>query len=129
MSKRYKVVQENAGATERVPEGTEGTNGVGPAARRWTASRKLDAVMCNLRGQSLDAVSRKYGVSLHELTAWRDKVLSGAESALKTKDSDETQDVEKKALLSKIGEITMDCELLREKIKRLENGVPFHLRR
>jgi len=129
MSKSYRVVQGNAGATERVPEGTEGTNGVGPATRRWTASRKLDAVMCVLRGQSLDAVSRKYGVSLHDLTLWRNKVLSGAESALKTKDIDETQDAEKKTLLSKIGEITMDCELLREKIKRLENGVPFHLRR
>jgi transposase len=129
MSKSYRVVQGNAGAKERVPEGTEGTNGLGPASRRWTASRKLDAVMCVLRGQSLDAVSRKYGVSLHDLTSWRNKVLSGAESALKTKDTDETQDAEKKTLLSKIGEITMDCELLREKIKRLENGVPFHLRR
>jgi len=129
MSKSYKNVQGNAGSTERVPEGTEGTNGVDPATRRWTATRKLDAVMCVLRGQSLDAVSRKYGVSLRDLTLWRNKVLSGAESALKTKDIDETQDAEKKMLLSKIGEITMDCELLREKIKRLENGVPFHLRR
>ena len=118
-----------AGATERAPEAAEGANGVAPATRRWTASRKLDAVMCVLRGQSLDAVSRKYGVSLHELTKWRDKVLSGAETALKTKESDESTDAEKKALLSKIGEITMDNELLREKIKKLENGVPFHLRR
>ena len=129
MSNRYKVVQGSAGATERVPEGTEGTNGVDPATRRWTASRKLDAVMCVLRGQPLDTISRKYGVSLHDLTTWRNKVLSGAESALKTKDTDEPQDAEKKTLLSKIGEITMDCELLREKIRRLENGVLFHLRR
>jgi hypothetical protein len=56
-------------------------------------------------------------------------VLSGAETALKTKDSEESTDAEKKTLLSKIGEITMSNELLREKIKRLENGVPFHLRR
>jgi len=103
----------------------------------WTRQRAagqppvslMDAVMCVLRGQSLDAVSRKYGVSLHDLTKWRDKVLSGAESALKTKESDETTDAEKKALLSKIGEITMSNELLLEKIKKLENGVPFHLRR
>jgi len=129
MSKRNDMVRGNAGATERVPEGTEGTNGVGPATRRWTASRKLDAVMCVLRGQSLDAVSRKYGVSLHDLTEWRNKVLSGAESALRTKDSDEPSDGEKRALLSKIGEITMANELLAEKIRKLENGVPFHLRR
>ena len=122
MSGKFRPVQ-------RVPEGTEGTNGVGPVSRRWTASRKLDAVMCVLRGQSVDAVSRKYGVSLHDLTSWRNKVLSGAESALKTKDVEESQDAGKKSLLSKIGEITMDNELLREKIRRLENGIPFHLRR
>ena len=126
MGKRFKVVEGLAGATEGAPEGA---TGVGPAKRRWTATRKLDAVMCVLRGQSLDAVSRKYGVSLHELTSWRNKVLSSAEFALKTKETTETSDPEKKALLSKIGEITMDCELLREKIKRLESGVPFHLRR
>jgi|GEM_PF-577337 transposase-like protein len=129
MFKKEGMSRGNAGATERVPEGTEGTSGVGPATRRWTAARKLDAVMCVLRGQSLDAVTRKYSVSLHDLTKWRDKVLSGAESALKTKESDETTDAEKKALLSKIGEITMSNELLLEKIKKLENGVPFHLRR
>jgi transposase len=129
MFKKDRLVHGTAGATERVPEGTEGTNGVAPATRRWTASRKLDAVMCILRGQSLDSVSRKYGVSLHELTKWRNKVLSSAESALKSKESDESTDAEKKALLSKIGEITMSNELLFEKIKKLENGVPFHLRR
>jgi len=126
MFKKDRLVHGTAGATERVPEGT---NGVGPATRRWTASRKLDAVLCILRGQSLDSVSRKYGVSLHELTKWRNKVLSSAESALKSKESDESTDAEKKALLSKIGEITMSNELLLEKIKKLENGVPFHLRR
>ena len=127
MSKRnFKVVQGTAGPTEGAPEGATGG---GPAMRRWTASRKLDAVMCVLRGQSLDSVSRKYGVGLSQLTKWRDRVLSGAESALKTKDVDDSQDAEKKALLSKIGEITMNCELLHEKIRKLENGIPFHLRR
>jgi len=57
MFKKEGMSRGNAGATERVPEGTEGTSGVGPATRRWTAARKLDAVMCVLRGQSLDAVT------------------------------------------------------------------------
>ena len=127
MAKKQKTIQSTTGATERAPEGA---NGVAPKRRRWSASRKLEAVMCLLRGQSLDAVSRKYGVSLHELSSWRDKVLNGAEQALKTvSSSDSAHDNEKKLLLSKIGEITMDNELLKEKIKRLENGVPFHLRR
>lgn len=115
-----------AGATERAPEGA---SGVAPAKRRWSSGRKLEAVMCILRGQSLDSVSRKYGISLHDLGQWRDKVLAGAESALKTKDVDDETDAEKRSLLSKIGEITMANELLEEKIRKLENGVPFHLRR
>ncbi len=129
MGKQTKVIQGHAGPAEGAPDGFEGATGVGPAKRRWTVSRKLDAVMCLLRGQSLDAVSRKYGVSLHELSGWRNKVLAGAESALKARVVDETQDAEKKALLSKIGEITMDYEVLKEKVKKLENGIPFHLRR
>lgn len=32
-------------------------------------------------------------------------------------------------LQAKIGEITMDNDLLYEKIRRLENSVPFHLRK
>jgi transposase-like protein len=126
MGKKLQVVQGHAGPTEGAPEGA---TGVGPAKQRWTSSRKLDAVMSVLRGQSLDAVSRRFGVSLHELTSWRNKVLAGAELALKARVSDEMPDAEKKALLSKIGEITMDYEVLKEKVKKLENGVPFHLRR
>jgi len=56
MSKRDELFRGIPGHGES-PEGTEGTNGVGPVSRRWMASRKLDAVMCVLRGQSLDAVS------------------------------------------------------------------------
>jgi len=53
----------------------------------------------------------------------------GGGICLEDKDVEESQDAGKKPLLSKIGEITMDNELLREKIRRLENGIPFHLRR
>ncbi len=121
-----------AGAVERAPEGTEGANGAAPARaarKRWTAARKLEAVLCVVKGQSLDSVSRKYGISLHDLSDWHKKFLVGAEELFKTKEPDSSTDAEKKELHAKIGEITMDCELLREKIRRLENGVPFHLRR
>lgn len=117
------------GAAERAPEGAIGAAPLGANRKRWTAVRKLEAVLCVVKGQSLDSVSRKYGVSLHDLSDWHKKFLAGAEDLLKTKEPDTTADAEKKGLLTKIGEITMDNELLREKIRRLENGVPFHLRR
>ena len=41
-----------------------------------------------MRGESLDAVSRDLNVPVHRLTAWRDKVLMGAESALKERQRD-----------------------------------------
>jgi transposase-like protein len=119
-------------AAERAHEGTECASGAAAAGakrRRWTASRKFEAVICVVKGQSLDAVSRKYGIALSELSQWHKKFLSGAEELLKSKDVDDPNDSAKKELLAKIGEITMDNELLREKIRRLENGVPFHLRR
>jgi hypothetical protein len=61
----------------------------------------LDAGLCAfLHRQPLDSVIRKYGVSLHDLTKWRDKVLSSAkESLLKTNEIDEAIEVEKKTLL------------------------------
>jgi transposase-like protein len=129
MSKNQGTSGMIAGGTERAPEGTEGANVVPPAKRRWTAARKVEAVLCVLRGQSLESVSRKYAIGLHGLSQWRDKVLAGAENALKTGEPDDSGDTEKRALLSKIGEITMANELLEEKIRRLENGIPFHLRR
>jgi hypothetical protein len=68
-------------------------------------------------------------VSLHELTEWHDTFVSVAQNALKSRPEDEPANGEKRELLAKIGEITMANELLLEKIRRLENGAPFHLRR
>ena len=114
---------------ESGPAGAIETTTSGRSRKCWTASRKLEAVLCVVQGQSLDSVSRKYGVSLHDLSDWHKKFLAGAEDLLKSKKLDSTAEAEKKVFLTKIGEITMDNELLREKIRRLENGVPFHLRR
>ena len=97
--------------------------------RRWSAKRRMELVLQLVRGESLDSVSRKSGASLHQLSEWRDKFLAGAETALKTRPEEFGDDSEKAALFAKIGEITMANELLEAKIEKLENGVPFHLRR
>ena len=44
---------------------------------------------------------------MHRLTEWRDKVLMGAESALKERERD-ARDEEIARLQAKVGEITMD---------------------
>ena len=96
--------------------------------RRFTAQRKAAAVQRLNRGESLEAVSRDIGVPAHRLSEWRDRFLAGAENALKARESS-PQDDENARLTAIVGKQTVEIELLREKIGRLENGVPFHLRR
>ncbi|RXV59444.1 IS3 family transposase [Roseovarius sp. A46] len=101
---------------------------VAGGAKRFSAKRKLAAVQRLMRGESLDAVSREENVPVHRLTEWRDKVLMGAESALKERERD-ARDEEIARLQAKVGEITMDNELLYAKIDKLEGGRSLARRR
>ena len=64
-----------------------------------------------LRGEPLDLVARDTNVSVAKLTEWRERALEGAASASKGRERDERDD-EIARLKSKVGEITMDNELL-----------------
>ena len=112
------------------------TSGIGAAAapgreRRMTAGRKRDAVLRLLRGEPLEIVARQLAVTAADLSAWRDAFLEAGAASLKARgrdDRDETID----RLRTKVGELTMDTELLRTKIERLEaggGGGPFGARR
>lgn len=102
--------------------------GVAGGPKRFSAKRKLAVVQRLLRGESLEAVSRAENVPVHRLTEWRDKVLMGAESALKERERD-ARDDEIARLQAKVGEITMANELLYAKIDKLEGGRPLARRR
>jgi transposase len=99
--------------------------------RRMTAGRKRDAVLRVLRGEPLEIVARAFGVTAADLSGWRDAFLDGGAASLKVRerdDRDETID----RLRTKVGELTMDTELLHAKIERLETGgggAPFGPRR
>jgi len=125
MSSRKRPNQENgepgAGAARPSYE-----SGAGPAPgvsdckpMRFSAKRKLRAVQRLMGGESLEAVSRDLGVPVARLSEWRDQALAGAESSLKAQPRDQRDD-EIARLQSKVGEITMDKELLEEKVRRLE---------
>lgn len=124
---------EMTGATEAAAPTTRGhdAGGGGAAAggsKRLSAKRKLAIVQRLLRGESLETVSRDENVPVHRLTEWREKVLGAAESALKARERD-ARDEEIARLQAKVGEITMDNELLYAKIDKLEAGRPFARRR
>ena len=67
-------------------------------------------------------------VLVAKLTEWRDRALAGAATALKERERDDRDD-EIGRLKSKVGEITMDNELLNAKIAALEGKRPLAHRR
>ena len=124
------TVDESAGAANAETSGI-GTSGALGRERRMTAGRKRDAVLRLLRGEPLEIVARGLAVTAADLSAWRDAFLEAGAASLKSRerdDRDETID----RLRTKVGELTMDGELLRAKIERLEaggGGLPFGARR
>ena len=90
---------------------------------RYTAKRKAEAVMRLLKGEELDTLSRELGVTAATISAWRDAFLAGAEANLKSREPTPADD-DNMRLKAKIGELTMEVELLREKATKLEVNAP-----
>lgn len=95
---------------------------------RFSAQQKTEVVLRLLRGEDMDLLSRELRVTAARLAAWRDAFLAGGQEAMK-KSSRDARDQEIVRLREKLGESTMDTELLREKITRLETGRPLRPRR
>src|SRR4029453_17007775 len=84
------------------------------ARPRWSAGKKLEAVLRLLRGESLEMLSRELGVEAHRLAAWRGDFLEGGKDALKGQRPDRSAD--DRALRQaerKVGQLTMENEILR----------------
>jgi len=106
-------------ATEDAPESSTRAG-----AGRWSAKRKVSVVLELLRGADLESTSRKYRVTAATLIEWRDRFLAGGEAGLKTREAD-VDDEERRRLKSVVATVSVENELLREKIARLENGRPL----
>jgi hypothetical protein len=69
-----------------------------------------------LRGESLDAVSREVGVPIFRLEAWREAALAGMDAAFaRRKDAQASAELD--AALQRIGELTLENELLRARCR------------
>jgi len=123
-----KGTTEPAGSPQRSQEAGGGEPVGGPPAKRVSAKRKLAAVKRLQRGESLEVLSRELNVTAARLSGWRDRVERAAETALKERTRDHRDD-EISRLKGKVGEMTMENELLYEKIDRLEGGSPLARRR
>src|SRR6185437_8009252 len=80
---------------------------------RFSAKRKSAAVLRLLRGEDLDALSRALGVTAATLSTWRQAFLDGGTSAMKSRPADRDELVAR--LQAKVGQLTMDNELLGQK--------------
>ncbi len=85
--------------------------------QRWSVGRKREAVLRLMRGESAELLSRELGLPIFKLEQWRRKAEAAPEGALKEREADPTTG-ELAAALQRIGELSMENELLRTRIAR-----------
>ena len=86
---------------------------LGPG-QRWSVARKREVTLRLLRGESLEALSRELGVEMYRLEAWRDRAHAGIDASLRERTGDPVQ-VALDHAMKRIGELSMENELLRER--------------
>lgn len=87
--------------------------------KRWSVGRKRAVVLRLLRGESVDAVSREVGVTIAQLEQWRELALAGIEASLKSRQTDPLE-LKLKEAVHRVGELTMEIEILRMERERQE---------
>ena len=121
-----KEKQSEAGASEGAWRAT-GVASASPAlvgTGRWSARRKVSVVIELLKGESLEILSRRHGVTAAKLSQWRDHFLAGGEARLKHREV-VVDDEDTRRLKSVVADLATDKALLAEKIRHLEAGRPL----
>jgi hypothetical protein len=85
--------------------------------QRWSAARKREVVLRLMRGEAAELLSRELGLPLFKLEQWRQKAEVALEGALKERESDPAEG-QLAAAMQRIGELSMEIELLRAKMER-----------
>ena len=88
--------------------------------QRWTAKRRSALVLQILKGEtSARESARKHGLTLAEVENWKEQFLLGAENALRSrpKDEDSVKDERIQKLERKIGQMTLDLDIMKEGLK------------
>jgi hypothetical protein len=106
-------------STGQVAPPLHGASPPGPLApgQRWSAVRKREVVLRLLRGESAELLSRELGLPIFKLEQWRRKAEAALEGALREREADPA-DGQLAAALQRIGELSMEDELLRARIGR-----------
>jgi transposase-like protein len=138
MSKDQTLSNEAPPAAERALGRASGAAGGRPVepplpvrpVGRFSAQRKAQAVIRLLGGENLETLSRQLGITAATLSQWREDFLTAGTAALKSHANEHDHRSELiERLRAKIGELTMENELLYEKARCLDEQLPLARRR
>lgn len=76
-----------------------------------TSKIKGEVVLRLLQGEELELLSREYGVTIAELSEWRERFIAGGINNFKRK----PEDAKLSAAERKIGQLQMELELIKKK--------------
>lgn len=105
-----------------MPEQQEVDPVTGPTPQRWTAKRKAAVCLEIIKGKTTAAeVARLHGLTVADVEGWLDRFMQGSEDVLKAlpKEVEERHSAEKKELLAKIGDLSVQVDVLKK-----ANGIP-----
>ena len=112
------VVSEGGRSPSTLSTGHEGAGqGALAPGQRWSVGRKREVVLRLLRGEPVELLARALGVPLYKLEQWRQKADAALDGALKEREADPAPG-ELAAAMQRVGELSMENELLRSRIER-----------
>ena len=105
--------------TGRGTPSAQGVERPGPLApgQRWSVSRKREVVLRLMRGEAMEMLSRELGLPIFKLEQWRQKAEAALDGALKEREADPA-DGQLASAMQRVGELSMEVELLRARIER-----------
>jgi len=108
-------------ASDRTDKSSIAT-GSAPAApaeevQRWTAGRKAAVVLDIVKGRTTSAdVARQFSLTVAEVDGWIERFMEGGREGLRAvpRDVEARHDAERKELLAKVGELTLQVDALKK---------------
>jgi transposase len=82
--------------------------------KRWSAQRKMEVILRHFKGEDLDSLSREMGVPASQIENWCQRAMYGITEAMKAQENNPLKG-ELDAAKQRIGELSMEVELLRKK--------------
>ena len=95
--------------------------------KRWTASRKAAVSVDIIKGKTTAVeVARKHALTVSEVEGWLEEFLEGGKERLRARprDAEARHAAEKKELLAKVGELTMQMEVYKIAAELQGKAVP-----